>query len=963
MVDNIILKPNEKIRLADENCFFLVENGSLDLYGQETIQNNASISFYIASFEKDSLIFNLGFINNVPFKMELIAFSESSLKVFSLDNILSDQEALLAEGIVAWVKKLNQSLEKNQNLKNLGASTEPFEIEKNETVELYANPILKKTSPLFWLRVKSGKISFEHLKAEKLTETSPPVPLYEHSSIFAEETSTCMLISNSEIVQSKSFSEGLKFFHRIILNNFAIKKELKLKHDELQNENFKCIESDLVSTTKLRLSSILNKTQLFIQPATSNNLIKALQIIGNLIDVEFKQTTSSMPDNLNEQLKFICDASLVRFKKIKFPENFWKKDIGPVLTFYTDKKYPVALIPQTPTSILLFDPSTSTTEIVDEKVASQIHNEGYVLYKNFPENPSFLETVKYFTLGNTKDILSALIFGIASSLLLLYSPIAMSWLFDRAIPFHSFTFLYQVSLGFAAICFGSMIFTITQLYAVLRIESKMGIKIQSGLWGRLLSLRLSFFRKTLSGDLYQRVTAIDEIRKNLTSGTLSYILTTAMSLFYLIVMFVQNAYLALITLVPITVNIIIYTIASFLTIKNQHTFFTLNGKIYSFLVQIIRGIAKIRVAGAENRVISEWSKSFSEQKNVDIKTRKINLYSLVTNNFFSNITNAIVFSVIAVVISKSIILKTESMPIGSFLSFFAALGAFLSSGLMASSSIIQLLGNIIPLWKRSESIRKEELESKIKKDFPGKLRGSIILEQLSFRYNPSAPMLLKNISMIIDQGEFVAIIGPSGCGKSTLIRLLLGMEKPEKGTIYYDGRDLEVLDLVQVRKQIGSVLQSGTLLGGSLRDNITYGRRIPDEEIEEMLELCGFGETLKELPMGLNSFIPFGGGTLSGGQKQQIMIARALIGKPQILILDEATSALDAISQENIINSIERLNITRIVIAHRLSTIVNADTIYVMDNGSIVEQGSFQELKKRGPFFKAFAERQLANPI
>jgi ATP-binding cassette subfamily C protein len=222
------------------------------------------------------------------------------------------------------------------------------------------------------------------------------------------------------------------------------------------------------------------------------------------------------------------------------------------------------------------------------------------------------------------------------------------------------------------------------------------------------------------------------------------------------------------------------------------------------------------------------------------------------------------------------------------------------------------------------------------------------------------PLVLDDISFQIKPREFVAFVGPSGAGKSTLIRLLLGFETAESGSIYYDGQDLNMLNIQGVRRQIGTVLQNGELIAGDIFTNIIGSSLLAVKEAWEAAHQAGLAEDIKQMPLGMHTIIGEGGGAFSGGQRQRLLIARSLINRPRIILFDEATSSLDNRTQAIVSQSLERLQATRLVVAHRLSTIINADRIFVLQAGKIVQQGTYQELMEQPGPFAELAERQLA---
>lgn len=243
-----------------------------------------------------------------------------------------------------------------------------------------------------------------------------------------------------------------------------------------------------------------------------------------------------------------------------------------------------------------------------------------------------------------------------------------------------------------------------------------------------------------------------------------------------------------------------------------------------------------------------------------------------------------------------------------------------------------------------------------------RVSGGIELNNVSFRYNESMPWVLDNLSLKIKPGQYVAIVGKTGCGKSTLLRLLLGFETAQKGAVYYDGKNIDTLDLKSLRKKIGVVMQNGKLFHGDIFSNITIAAPwLTLGDAWEAAELADIAEDIRAMPMGMHTIIAEGSGGISGGQRQRLMIARAIAPKPKILMFDEATSALDNITQRKVSEALDGLKCTRIVIAHRLSTIRHCDRIIVLDGGKIIEDGTYDELLAMDGFFTELVKRQRIN--
>jgi ATP-binding cassette subfamily C protein len=327
----------------------------------------------------------------------------------------------------------------------------------------------------------------------------------------------------------------------------------------------------------------------------------------------------------------------------------------------------------------------------------------------------------------------------------------------------------------------------------------------------------------------------------------------------------------------------------------------------------------------------------------------------VFNAVFPIVCSACIFYYVADLMTQP---EVKPLSTGEFLAFNAAFGQFLAAALQLSTAVVSV-ASIVPLYERAIPILQTLPEVDTGKSDPGELSGRIEVSHVAFQYRPDSPMVLRDISMSIPAGQFVAFVGASGCGKSTLFRLLLGFETPVSGAIFYDGQDLATLDVQSVRRQMGVVLQNAKLLSGSIHQNIVGSSPLTIDDAWEAARMAGFDQDVKHMPMGMHTVVSEGGGGLSGGQRQRLMIARAVVGKPRILLFDEATSALDNQTQGIVSRSLEELQATRIVIAHRLSTVVKADRIYVLDKGVVVQSGTYSELIEQEGLFAELAKRQL----
>jgi ABC-type bacteriocin/lantibiotic exporter with double-glycine peptidase domain len=364
---------------------------------------------------------------------------------------------------------------------------------------------------------------------------------------------------------------------------------------------------------------------------------------------------------------------------------------------------------------------------------------------------------------------------------------------------------------------------------------------------------------------------------------------------------------------------------------------------------IITGLQKIKLAGAEKRAFAKWAEHYAEGAEL-----------VYDPPLFLKITPAItlLISLAGNVILYFIAVQSEVSP-SDYIGFSTSFG-LITGSFSALAGVATSVAQIRPILELAEPILKAKPEIAEGRHPVTSLSGSIELNNVYFRYNENTPYIIDGMNLKIHAGEYVAIVGKTGCGKSTLMRLLLGFETPEKGAIYYDSRDLNTLDLRSLRRRIGAVTQDGTLFQGDIYSNIVISApQLGQDEAWEAAEIAGIADDIRAMPMGMNTVIGEGQGGISGGQKQRLMIARAIAPKPKILMFDEATSALDNKTQRKVSEALDSLKCTRLVIAHRLSTIRNCDRILVLDKGKIIDDGSYDELMAKNGYFAELVERQL----
>ncbi|MCH9630766.1 MAG: Vitamin B12 import ATP-binding protein BtuD [Chlamydiia bacterium] len=979
-----LFQNNEKIEcpidstysLYEPNVFYFIEEGVVDLFANEVNEKEGiDRSLYLNSFEKGEILF--GFeegatpsVRSVYAKMHTsVVLRKVSIQDFDLKSLDEGIKLAFCERIDSWIDKIAFIASKHlEKLPNTPVSRkESFHLSKDLTIALGFNLECRKHSRTVWTCVTNGRITINEVDGSCIKPGDLSFPVPSSFIVTAKEETDLTFKGTEEAFYEPSFYSSLSTFHHLALSMMHHEVKRLSKLERMQILSNIALEKTTLMEAEHTLVSVLSDSDPEILSSESDLILKAVQMIGAKIKVKAIHVHLENAEDLSdfEKIQSICAQADMGFRKVKLTSDFIEKDASSFLGYYKDTKTPVIILKVKARKYKLIDPRTAEERVVTKDFAEEFLEEAYVFYKSLPENPKGMRLAKFVIEGRGKDIFTILAVSGLSAIISLYSPMAVGWIFDKAVPDHDFRFLIEIVLGLVMVSIGSQLFSLCRTYTFLRLEGKTSNKLQGALWKRLLTLKLPFFRKYSIGDLFQRVNAVDEIRRLLGSNTLSSIIASFFSILYFGVMLYRSWKLALIMLLPVFLTMTVYVIAIAMTIKRELKVLNVQAVIYGFFVQILDAVKKIRITGSENRAFARWATLFAEKKSTELKLAAIHNWLRVSHEMITSFGVLLMYLVVIMIlqkVEKAGVAGAAAAPhithIGEFLSFSAAFGAFSGAVFGVGGSALSVLKDIIPRWRRAKYVLESEPERRNLQRNVGIISGDIVFEKVSFKYDEKAPFIFKDLNFSIKPGEFVAFTGPSGCGKSTIIRLLLGFEDPTKGKVFFDGKDISRLDLVGLRRKIGVVLQHGAILGGSIRDNINCSRNFSDEKIWETLKLCGIEEEIQNLPMGLETLLPSGGGTLSEGQKQRLLIARALISKPKILVLDEATSSLDNYTQELIKKNVDQLNVSRIVIAHRLTTIRNADRIFVINNGCIEQSGTYEELNSQEGLFQKLVKMQ-----
>jgi ATP-binding cassette subfamily C protein len=791
------------------------------------------------------------------------------------------------------------------------------------------------------------------------------LPLPEAAWLTAAEETRISAVTTRELLSDAGgrdgWQAGLARFHELYLTYVALQVGKSLQEERDRLERKADLDRATLGAAYSRLASILTETpHPSVDPdEMAEPLLAACRLVGPSLGIHFRPPVESLGMAAkSDQLAAICLASRVRSRRVILRGEWWRADNGPLLAFrFLDEQQKerraVALLPTSPRSYVMVDPVERTRRPVDAATAEALAGDAFMFYRPLPDRPlTAWDLLRSAFEDRRADLLAIMMMGVAGGLLGLLVPIVTGRIFGEVIPGADRAQLLPMVLALVIGALATSVFQITRSIAVLRLGGKMDGGVQAAVWDRLLGLPADFFRRFSVGDLAIRSMGIDAIRELLTGNVITSILSAIFSLFTFGLLFYYSWRLALLASALVAVLMGVTMLLVWLQLRHQRDLYELQGKVSSLLFGLISGLAKLRVGGAVPRAFALWAQRFAEQRQHTIRGQRIANLQTTLNACYGVLTSLALFAFMG-------LSSQASLPVGEFLAFNAAFGAFLGAALSMIGVFSSILA-MVPLYERLLPILETVPEVDTTKADAGDLTGEIELSHVSFRYTEDGPLILDDVSFRAAPGEFIALVGPSGAGKSTCLRLLLGFERPSSGSIYFDGQDLASLDPQSVRRQLGVVLQSGRPMAGDIFSAIVGNSNLGLEDAWEAARMAGLDEDINAMPMGMHTVISEGGETFSGGQKQRLLIARAVVRRPRIILFDEATSALDNRTQEIVSRSLERLKATRVVIAHRLSTIVNADRIYVMQGGRVVEAGTYEELLRREGVFAQLAARQIA---
>ncbi|MCY3880190.1 MAG: ATP-binding cassette domain-containing protein [Rhodobacteraceae bacterium] len=683
-------------------------------------------------------------------------------------------------------------------------------------------------------------------------------------------------------------------------------------------------------------------------------LREALRIIGRHEQIDFIWPAHNLSGEVG--LGDVLDVSGVRKRRVRLAggQKWWVGDSGALLAFRSDNGQPVALLPGVMGHYRMVDPIAGTASGLSASQAKALRSDAWFFYRPLkPAGIGARQLLEFAGRGLGTGIARFAGAGVLSGLITLLPAVIAGFIVNRVIPIGEIGLLYFAILLLIVFAIVMFLAQLVQGLALMRIEGQVASRIEAAFWDRMLRLSPGFLNRYPSGDRAMRGMTFMRIRDAIQGVVASDTLSIVFLFPALLIILFYDTTIGIVCLLFGFAALALTILLGMRQIPPQARAITTLHRLTGRLFQIISGIAKLHVDGAEGSAFAVWARDYRERQRAALEY-----------GFWEGHLSA--FGTALPLVAGSLLLlmmtlhEAGDIAVGDFLVIYVAFMVFVT-GVVRFGESFGAVAAIVPEFAHVQPFLAKTPETETGGEPVEHLGGDILFDRVSFCYNPDGPLILRDVTIRAHPGEFVAIAGESGGGKSTLFRLMLGLNQPTAGAIFYDGRDLRQLNNKQLRRKIGSVPQEIQLHPQDLWDNIVGDQDDAGaDQVWRAAKAAAVDEQIKSMPMGMLTCVGNSGSVTSGGESQRIQIARALMRSPRILLLDEATSWLDNESQSEIMKNLAEMTATRIVIAHRLSTLRQADRIYVLQSGRIAQEGTYAELMQTDGPFRKLASHQIS---
>lgn len=686
---------------------------------------------------------------------------------------------------------------------------------------------------------------------------------------------------------------------------------------------------------------------------SGNDAYKALGFVCQVLQIPIIDSKEILTRcGKDPDIKDIARASRFICRSVVLDPEWYRNDCGGLIGKIDDEI--VACVPYRSGKYKIYRTGDGSISRLTPELAKQISPQAYSIGRTLPPGKLTKKDVVRFCKKSItfRELGPIMLLALVCTLIGVLLPTLNRMIYDDYIPIGNIGSLAEIAIVMLSFMIGNIFFSIVKNLFDFRLTTRVGNDLQNALYHRMFHLSESFFRDYDSADLARRVMGVGNVASRITNALVITGLSSLLAIIYFVQMCGYSGKLSWIGCGMFLIYMLIVVWITSATRKKEALIAESEAEASSKLYQYLNGVDKIRMAGVEDRALLSYMKPYAEQQSHEIKMNRL----LSAKEALGCVITSIFSMVLYLIITKSQI----QLSIGAFVAFNTAFGSF-------TGAITGLAMELLGLYQEKEIITRfwpvfdTAPEDDDSKEIYDEIKGGIALDHVTFSYTEGGKNVLNDMSLRIKPGEYVGIVGSSGCGKSTLLKLLLGFETPKRGMVLIDDKDLKSMDKSVYRRQLGVVLQNGKLISGSIYENITItAPQTNMARVNEVIEQVGLKRDIDQMPMGIHTMLSETANTISGGQQQRILIARAIVGSPKILIFDEATSALDNLTQAAVSSNLDKMKVTRIVVAHRLSTIKNCDRILVLNDGSVVEEGNYDDLMAKKGLFYALASRQIA---
>ena len=758
--------------------------------------------------------------------------------------------------------------------------------------------------------------------------------------------------SSETLARDGSLVPALRHFHDVALSLEALNRRLAIVDlVNLDRAQFDSRRTD-EENARRRLFNLYGLQKAAGDDAGLDDLFAAVRQVGRFEGIDFRFPARTEETDPAKTIDAIADLSGVRARQVNLAaeSRWWVGACSAMLAFRRDGR-PVALLPGRFGRLRAAGPGAGGEATVTAAGAAALSPKAWVFYRPLPSRRAGVRDLLRTGGGVSNDVARFLIAGLMMGLTTLLPAVVAGVIVDRALPGNDIGLLYLTTGALVVVAVFQALLQAAQGLALMRLEAHAIFRMEAAFWDRLTRLPLAFLRRYRAGDIAMRGTVFRVLRDKVLGAVVSAVaaLVFVIPVFGLIVVYQDDS--AVSAGIFGGAGIVLTVVLGLRQVGPRSRAIAMVHSLSGLLLQLVRGMPQLRAGNAERSAYALWARDFLRQKQAELE--------LASPEVHSQAVQAAVPMLPGVVLMLAVPLSGDGRAtVGDFIVIYLLFTAFMAAYGRLGAVFAQV-ATVKPSLDLIRPFLAQVPEKTAQAQPVGELGGAVSLDHVSFRYDADGPPILDDVSMEFRPGEFVAIAGESGAGKSTIFRLLLGMERPDSGNVYYDGRDLRHLNLKQLRRQLGVVPQDVRLYPMDLWDNIVGDHRdVADADVVRATELADIKEDIDAMPMGHFTFV--GGRTLSGGESQRVRIARALVRNPRIILLDEATNALGNDSQARVMRNLARLSSTRIVIAHRLSTLLEADRIYVLKAGKVAQQGTFEELTEADGLFRGLVRRQMA---